>query len=281
MKLLIRTKHSLSNKYSIDEWVSLKEKNLIGFILGNGNEIYFSRSKLSEHYFLNQSIDKVRNEIIDVIINDLNEKLKLSDVKIEKKLPVESVITGGYLVSNEFEGGFLKEINEDLVDIFFDKLSLHSYDENEVDNILLRMRFSLGSMSIPLSDLSEFIKSKVLRFSPVFSAKLNSNSIFDFVLGVNEVLVLKEGDVMRLEDSVGENIITNTDELSIDLEIVLGSIQMSILDLKKMVVGDFINVENLPLTNIKLMYDNKRLAIAELVYDENKKLALDIKEVYL
>ena len=281
MKLLIRTKHSLSNKYSIDEWVSLKEKNLIGFILGNGNEIYFSRSKLSEHYFLNQSIDKVRNEIIDVIINDLNEKLKLSDVKIEKKLPVESVITGGYLVSNEFEGGFLKEINEDLVDIFFDKLSLHSYDENEVDNILLRMRFSLGSMSIPLSELSEFIKSKVLRFSPVFSAKLNSNSIFDFVLGVNEVLVLKEGDVMRLEDSVGENIITNTDELSIDLEIVLGSIQMSILDLKKMVVGDFINVENLPLTNIKLMYDNKRLAIAELVYDENKKLALDIKEVYL
>ena len=281
MKLLIRTKHSLSNKYSIDEWVSLKEKNLIGFILGNGNEIYFSRSKLSEHYFLNQSIDKVRNEIIDVIINDLNEKLKLSDVKIEKKLPVESVITGGYLVSNEFEGGFLKEINEDLVDIFFDKLSLHSYDENEVDNILLRMRFSLGSMSIPLSDLSEFIKSKVLRFSPVFSAKLNSNSIFDFVLGVNEVLVLKEGDVMSLEDSVGENIITNTDELSIDLEIVLGSIQMSILDLKKMVVGDFINVENLPLTNIKLMYDNKRLAIAELVYDENKKLALDIKEVYL
>ena len=281
MKLLIRTKHSLSNKYSIDEWVSLKEKNLIGFILGNGNEIYFSRSKLSEHYFLNQSIDKVRNEIIDVIINDLNEKLELSDVKIEKKLPVESVITGGYLVSNEFEGGFLKEINEDLVDIFFDKLSLHSYDENEVDNILLRMRFSLGSMSIPLSDLSEFIKSKVLRFSPVFSAKLNSNSIFDFVLGVNEVLVLKEGDVMSLEDSVGENIITNTDELSIDLEIVLGSIQMSILDLKKMVVGDFINVENLPLTNIKLMYDNKRLAIAELVYDENKKLALDIKEVYL
>ncbi len=281
MKLLIRTKHSLSNKYSIDEWVSLNEKHLVGFVLENGNEIYFSRSKLSEHYFLNQSIDKVRNEIIDVIINDLNEKLKLCDVKIEKKLPVGSVITGGYLVSNEFEGGFLKEINEDLVDIFFDKLSLHSYDENEVDNILLRMRFSLGSISIPLSHLSEFIKSKVLRFSPVFSAKLNSNSVFDFVLGVNEVLVLKEGDVMRLEDSVGENIITNTDELSIDLEIVLGSIQMSILDLKKMVVGDFINIENLPLTNIKLMHDNKRLAIAELVYDENKKLALDIKEVYL
>lgn len=279
MKLRIKTKHSLSNKYKIEEWVSLEKNNVLGFVLTNKNEIYFHSDELSKYYDLKQHLFQIRDEVTVKIIEDLNEKLALNEIRISHISPVEEIILGGYKLNDLFSGIYIKHLDFDVSELFFDKLDYGQSNENNIDNVILKLSLILGTFSISHFDALKI--NDVYEIKPTFNVLSKKQRLFDYVLGINEIMIVKEDECMSLEDTIGENVVSNPEDLSVDLDIVLGKIHMSISDLKELLVGDFINVENLPLSKVNVVFNQKKLAVGELVYNEDEKLSLEIKEVYL
>lgn len=279
MKFGIKRKHSLANKYSIENWISLKNKKMIGFILENKNELYFDAQELSESYFLNEDFPQLRNEVICSLFEDLNIKLNLNELKISGLLAPEIEIKGGYKLCDSYLEVYTNNLEPIICGIFFDEFELSSKSEGNINDICLDLTLNLGNLNIPereplVKDTTYVIKSEF----KVISCKKN---VFNFVLGVDEIMLVKEDEFMNIEDNIGVSISPDIEELSIDLDVILGTIQMPISEIKELLVGDFINIESLSFTTIEIKHKNRLLAIGELVYNENDKLAIEISEVYL
>lgn len=279
MKFGIKRKHSLANKYSIDEWVSLQQKRMVGFVLENNNQIYFDAQELSQSYSLNEDFPQLRDEVVNTLIEDLNLNLGFNEVKIEQLLEPEKRIEGGYKISDLFFGIYTNNLDSMICELFFDEFEHMSKSENDINNLLLDLTFRIGKINI--SKLENIVKNVIYEIKPEFKVISCGEYLFDYVLGVEEVMVVMEDEIMNIEDNIGVSLAPNEEDISIDLDVVLGTIQMPISDLKELLVGDFINIESLAFTNVEIRYRNKKIAMGEIIYNEDDKLSIEINEVFL
>lgn len=278
MKFGIKRKHSLSNRYMIEEWISLKKKRMVGFLLDNNNELYINADELSFSYCLSEECSHIRDEVIIALIEDLNLKLGLESVKIVRVLATEKRIMGGYKLNDMFSGVYINNLDPIICELFFEKVEQLLKSENDLSSLLLDLTLKLGKIILPENEIIQ--KNKIYAIDLQFNVICNSKYLFNFFLGVEEIMLVKEDQLMNVEDNIGVHLSPEIEELSIDLDVVLGTIQMPISELKELLVGDFINIESLSFLTVVIRYKNKKMAIGELVYNEKDKLSIEINEVF-
>lgn len=278
MKFELKTKHSLSNKYNIEDKSFLDKKNFIGFNFGD-NEIYLNKEFLEDRYQINQDMNQIRSEVINAIISDLNEINKFDEIKISKLIDDNEKIKGGYKISDTLSGIYVKNLEIELCEIFFDKHEQNYNSEIQINNLIINTSIIIGSVA--LNKFEKIKENKLYNIKPSFKVMFEDVVLFDYILGLNEIMVMKGNSYMNIENEIGENATPDIENLPIILDIVLGDITMSVAELKELLVGDFINIDDISFNNIQIKFNKKKIALGELVYNENEKLAVEIKEVFL
>ncbi len=279
MRFNLRTRHSLSNKYFIEEWTPFHHQDVVGFILSNRNEIYFDHGKLRQIYGLKQSIFSVRREILNIIINDINERLSTEDLTIEKLVHQNKLAEGGYFISGLFSDCYVMDIDQDVCNAFFEIKNSYPEQQNNVKGIELDLDIHLGSIFVDPNE--SLFPQQVIKINPDCVVLHDGIVLFDFVLGQNEIMVVKKGDGMSIEETVGEPLIHDGEPLTLELTVTLGSINMDVDELRELLVGDFLDVHHLSFEDVQITLKNKTLARGELVYNEHQELAIEVKEVLL
>ena len=150
--------------------------------------------------------------------------------------------------------------------------------EINVNAIPIHVDYLVGTLHANYHQLK---KSEIFTISPKFRAVCGRRVVFDFLLGINEIIVLKKGQAMSIEQSVGEPLIEDTSGLGAELEVSLGSLSFSIPELQTLVVGDFVPLKGMSVERVEIKMRSKVVAIGELIYNEHNQLALEVKEVFL
>lgn len=278
MSFGLKTKHSLSNKFAIQEWHPLDANEVIAFRLHDGNEIYFIASELQKKFALNQKVSDVRKEIKDIIIHNLNKELNFNELKIEKYISTKRHLLGGYLITHYSGNAYIKNINEQTGEFFFDRIDENLTEKNNLSYISCEIDLIVGNIQTNISMLKV---GDVHRLTPRFKAYINNgNGIFDFTLGLNEIMVIKEEHKMSIEDEIGEQVISY-ENIKLDVNISLGKLELSVTEMQDLLIGDFIDINHLSFPKVELLYKNKKIATAELVYNELKELSIEIQEVLI
>lgn len=272
----LKVKHSLSNKYAINQWEPFSDRKMVSFHLNNGNEIFFSRDELKKRFKLTQNIEETRDEIKSIIISILVQELNLDSGIDIVELSNNHAVIGGYPLGNYGKEAYVKEIDDNIGTIFFEPIDYISEESNQVESLSVGIDFQLGHFN---SVLDEIVAGKVFNISNQFRLLYQGKAICSFLLGLSEIMAIKLEGEMNIEESIGEQIIT--DPLSLDLTVSLGKIEMKIGDLQDMIVGDFIDIKRLPFPEVTILLKERKIAKGELVYNEHKELAIEIKEVFI
>ncbi len=282
-------RHSLSSNYLIHNCQSLKTDEVISFYLSDGNKIYVEKKGLIQFYGLNQDFEKAREEVKSLIIDELNTQYSFDncniiglyeDVKdIEDENDAASNELKGFPLSNAFINTYIQEVNVDIGNNYFPLKNEKILSEIDTSMISFTISLGVGNIFIPLKHTIK--KNEIYILKPSYQGIINGDVVFDFLLGLDEILIINKGYTMSLESTVGEPLLPDPSGINIEMDVSLGSMNLSLAELQALVVGDFINLKDLSTNHIELRMKNTLVAHGELVYDENKQLSVEVKEVFI
>jgi hypothetical protein len=282
-------RHSLSSNYLINNSQSLACDEVVSFRLSDGNKIYINKKQLTQQYGLNQDIENAREEIQSLVIAELNRQYDFSDctiTKLEKLFVNEENISEvkelkveGFPLSNTFIDTYIQNVDVNIGHNYFPLKNEKTFSEIDVSIISFDINLYIGSLF--LDTKNKIKKNEIYILRPQYHGIINGDVVFDFLLGLDEILVINKGYTMSLETTVGEPLIPDPSGVHIEIEVSLGSIKLSLAELQSLVVGDFINLQELSTNQIELRMKNTLIAHGELVYDENKQLSVEVKEVFI
>ncbi len=282
-------RHSLSSNYLISNSQSLMRDEVVAFELSDNNKIYIYKKELNQLYGLNQDIENAREEIQSLVIAELNRQYAFADctiTKLEKLVINEDNISEikelkvkGYPLKNAFIDTYIQDVNVNIGHNYFPLKNDKTFSEIDLSVISFDINFCIGNIFLAIN--SKIKKNEIYILKPQYKAMINGNVVFDFLLGLDEILVINKGYTMSLETAVGEPLIPEPSGINIEIEVSLGSMKLSLAELQSLVVGDFINLQNLSTNQIELRMKNTLIANGELVYDENKQLSVEVKEVFI
>lgn len=273
-------RHSLSSNYQINSCDELDINNMLIFDLSDGNKIYINQNDLIHYYGLKQDIYHVRDEVKTMIIDELNEKFSFEKCKvISLNEKTEGDEIKGFSLPNAFLETYIYEVDVNLGNAYFPIRNESFHSEIDLSQLMLDIHLQLGTIAIPLKHALK--KNEIYILKSNFQGKVQSGVVFDYLLGLDEILLISKGFTMSLETAVGEPLIPDPSGINIELDVSLGSLTMSLSQLQSLVVGDFIQLKDLSINQIELKMKNTLVAYGELVYDENKQLSVAVKEVFI
>lgn len=282
-------RHSLSSNYLVNNCQSLVRDEVVAFNLSDGNKIYVNKKELNQQYGLNQDVENARKEIQLLVIAELNRQYAFADctiTELEKLVVTDENISElkelevtGFLLSNAFIDTYIQNVNVNLGQNYFPLKNEKTLSEIDVSVISFDVILCVGS--IFLNPKRRIKKNEIYILKPQYQGMINGDVVFDFLLGLDEILVINKGYTMSLETTVGEPLIPDPSGINIEIEVSLGSMKLSLAELQSLVVGDFINLKDLSINQIELRMKNTLIANGELVYDENKQLSVEVKEVFI
>ncbi len=282
-------RHSLSSNYLINNSQSLIRDEVVAFHLSDGNKIYINKKELNHRYGLNQDIENVREEVQSLVIAELNRQYSFADCTIttlEKLIVNEDNISEikelkveGFPLNNAFIDTYIQDVNVNIGLNYFPLKNEKTFSEVDLSVISFDIDLHIGTFFLEIKNTIK--KNEIYILKPQCQGIINGDVVFDFLLGLDEILVINKGYTMSLETTVGEPLIPEPSGINIEIEVSLGSMKLSLAELQSLVVGDFINLQDLSTNQIELKMKNTLIAHGELVYDENKQLSVEVKEVFI
>ncbi len=279
MGFSLKIKHSLSDRYEIRPWKLLEPSEFTALSLDNGSVIYVKNDDLKYYFGLTQSLIDLRSETLQFVFDDLNELYSFSGCNISGLNSVKNAEMSGYSLKSEHFKTYIDKVDPNLGENYFPERIKAAKNERVISDLPIDLEYLVGKIKIPSLDTLK--KSEIYTIKPLFRAVCMGKLLFDFLLGIDEIILLKKGQAMTLEANVGEPLLDDTSGMSVELNVSLGSITFSVEELQNLVVGDYLDLKGMSVNRVEVSMKNRLVAIGELIYDENSRLALEINEVYL